>query len=163
MKRKSTPAEGELTEEEPGECPRAFVGFVGRRGDICPRTLGAGGGQRMKRQSFPAEGELTEEKLVNVHAHSRDPFAHEATLPRAVGSAWRKTLYVVGTNAFGRKKQYLPRNRYGKAGTREWGGAPPAEGELTKEEPGECPRIFAGFVGLCSCIGPRTHGAGGSL
>ena len=34
----------------------------------------------MKRQSFPAEGELTEEKLVNVHAHSRDSSAHEATL-----------------------------------------------------------------------------------
>ena len=35
----------------------------------------------MERQSPSAEGELTEEKPVNVHAHSRDSWAHEATLP----------------------------------------------------------------------------------
>ena len=52
---------------------------------------------------------------MNAHAHSRDPFAHEATLARAVGSAWRKTLYMVGSNAFGRKKPYPPGNRSGKA------------------------------------------------
>ena len=78
---------------------------------------------------------MTEEKPVNVHAPSRDSFAHEATSARAVGSVWRKTLYVVGSNAFRRKKTIPLGNRSGKAGTREWGDAPPAEGELTEEKP----------------------------
>ena len=41
--------------------------------------------------------------------------AHEATLPHAVGSSWRKTLYVVGSNAFRRKNPYPPGNSSGKA------------------------------------------------
>ena len=69
----------------------------------------------MKRQSTPAGGELTEEKPVNVQAHSRNSLAHAATFAHVVGSAWRKTLYVVGSDAFRRKNPYPPGNRYGKA------------------------------------------------
>ena len=83
----------------------------------------------MKRKSTPAEGELTEEEQVNAHVPSRDSFAHEATSARAVGSVWRKTLYVVGSNAFRRKNPYPPGNNSGKAGTSEWGGKAPQRRE----------------------------------
>ena len=52
---------------------------------------------------------------MNAHVPSRDSFAHEATSARAVGSVWRKTLYVVGSNAFRRKNPYPPGNNSGKA------------------------------------------------
>ena len=99
----------------------------------------------MKRQSFPAEGELTEEKLVNVHAHSRDSSAHETTSARAVGSVRRKTLHVVDTNAFGRKKQYPPGNRYGKTGTSEWGGKAPQRRENLQRKSRRMPTHIRGI------------------
>ena len=66
----------------------------------------------MKRQSFPAEGELTEEKLVNVHAHSRDSRAHEATLARepsarAEASEWEGKAPQRGEN-LQRKSRRMP-------------------------------------------------------
>ena len=122
------PSGGRTYRGRAGECPRIFAGFVSLRGDICPPNPLRG--RRL------VNGKVKQvEKANERHVHSQDSWAHEATSARAVGSTWRKTLYVVGSNAFRRKKTIPLGNRSGKAGTREWGDAPPAEGELTEEKP----------------------------
>ena len=97
-----------MTEEKPVECPRRFAGFVSLRGDICPPNPLRG--RRL------VNGKVKQvEKANERHVHSQDSWAHEATSARAVGSTWRKTLYVVGSNAFRRKKTIPLGNRSGKA------------------------------------------------
>ena len=96
-----------------------------------------------------------------AHAYSRDSWAHEATSARAVGSTWRKTLYVVGSNAFRRKKNHTLREQIWQGRNQGMGRCPPSGGRTYRGKAGECPCTFAGFVGPRSDIGPRTLGAGG--
>ena len=137
-------------------CPRRFAGFVSLRGGICQPNLRRG--RRLvngKVESTNGKKEFTEGKPVNVHVHSRDSCAHEATLARAVGSAWRKTLYVVGSNAFRRKKNHTLREQIWQGRNQGMGRCPPSGGRTYRGRAGECPRTFAGFVGLRGGLRPR--------
>ena len=83
----------------------------------------------MERQSPPAEGALTEEKPVNVHAHSWDSSADEATFAREPSARGRRPVN---------------------------GAAKPfSGGRIDRGKASERPRAFAGFVGPRNDIGSR--------